>query len=70
MKKVTLLEVGPSDLNRQDPMVGGELLIRGIRYRILQVKPRKAPRSKWSSKNPGQQRGGWQVLVETLEETA
>ena len=70
MKKVTLLDLDEHDLNRHEPTVGTELLIRGVRYRVLQVKPRKAARSKWPGRNPGQQQGRWQVLVERLDETA
>ena len=68
-EKRDLLEVNEQHLDRQVPTVGRELVVRGIRYRVLQVKPRKARRPTWPRRNQGQSQGGWQVLVETLEET-
>ena len=69
MKKVTLLEVTPNDLNGQEPTVGTELAIQGIRYRVLQVKTRRARAPKWARRKPAESQEHWQVLVETMEET-
>ena len=69
MKKLTLLEVTLNELNNQEPAVGTELAIQGIRYRVLQVKTRSLRASKWRRRKPAESQEHWQVLVETMEET-
>ena len=67
MKTVSLLEVTRDALGSEQPAVGGELAIAGIRYRVLQVKPRKHRPSKWRRATAGDKPEKWQLLVETCD---
>jgi hypothetical protein len=47
MKRITLLEVAPEELGGQPTTPGSELVLRGIRYRVVQARTRVARVSKW-----------------------
>ena len=70
MKKLTLLEVTPDDLMDQQPTAGTEVLIAGVRYRVLNVKALKGRRSKWGGRPVEEQEERYQLLVEPLEGSA
>jgi len=68
MKSISLLEVTVEQLNGEQPTVGSEVVLRGVRYRVMNVKPPRDRSSKWGLKKTNDQEEKWQLLVEKVEE--
>ena len=67
MKNIELLEVTLEELGGEQPIAGSEVEIRGIRCRVLEVKPPKTPSSKWRRKPKDESEPKWHLLVENME---
>jgi hypothetical protein len=70
MKSVDLLDVSLDDLGNVPPTVGAEIVLSGVRYQVLHVKPPQA-RSPRPRKNSAAARSDlWRVLVRTVSDAA
>ena len=67
MKNIELIELTLEELGGKQPTAGSEVEIRGMRCRILEVKPPKIRSSKWRRKAEGAGERKWQLLVNKLE---
>ena len=66
MKSIELIEVTVEELGGERPTAGSEVEIRGIRCRILEVKPPKTRSSKWRRKPGVEGERKWRLLVEKM----
>jgi hypothetical protein len=64
---VALLEVTPEELGGQEPIVGGEILLGAIRYRILGAKPPKARPWRWKRRTAEDRQPTWQLVVQKVD---
>ena len=67
MKNIDLIAVTVEELGNTHPEIGTEIVIRGIRYRIQDVKPPKVRSGRWSRKTRVGEEGKWNLLVERLD---
>jgi len=67
MKNIELIELTLEELGGKQPTAGSEVEVRGMRCRILEVKPPKTRASNWRRKAEDEGERKWQLLVENLE---
>ena len=67
MKKVELIEVTLEELGGEQPTAGIEVPIRGVRYRIMEVKPPKTRSTKWRRRKPEDEEQKWRLLVKRVD---
>jgi hypothetical protein len=70
MKNVDLIEATVEELGGQQPLAGSEIVIRGIRYLIVEAKSPKAVSSRWKRKPVGNRPQTWKLLVERLDQSS
>lgn len=68
MRNVDLIEVTQEELASVTPAAGTEIVVRGVRYRVLNATPPKVRSSRWKGKRPGTQRQAWKLLVEKVDD--
>lgn len=67
MKNVDLIEVTQEELGSVTPAAGTEIVLRGIRYRVVNVTPPKIRSSRWKGTRSGTQQQTWKLLVQTID---
>jgi hypothetical protein len=70
VKNVDLVEVTQEELGNSAPAVGTELVIRGVRYRVLNASPPKVRSSRWRGKHPATPQQTWKLLLEAIDDLA
>jgi hypothetical protein len=64
MKNVDLIEVTLDELAGQQPIAGTEIVLRGVRYHIVNARPPRVVSGRWRRKAVGEAQRKWQLLVE------
>jgi hypothetical protein len=67
MKNVDLIEATLIELGGTEPAAGSEIVIHGVRYRVLEAKPPKVDFSRWRRKPQRDHAQKWKLLVEKVE---
>jgi hypothetical protein len=67
VKNIELMTVTAAELGNSDPSVGTEIVIRGARYCIVEVKAPKVRSVRWSKKAKSGDDRIWTLLVEKIE---
>lgn len=68
MKNIDLIAVTAEELGNTHPEVGTEIVVRGVRYRIQDVKPPKVRSRRWTRKTRTGDEDKWALLVERLDQ--
>jgi hypothetical protein len=67
VKNVDLIEVSQEELGNSAPAAGTEIVLRGVRYRVVNATPPRVRSSRWKSKRPGTHQQTWKLLVESVD---
>jgi hypothetical protein len=66
LKNVDLIGVTLDDLGGELPAVGTEVCLRGLRYRVVNVKPPKPRSPRWWGRPGHDYQPQWKLLVERV----
>ena len=70
LKNVDLIGVTLDELGGEPPAVGTEVCLRGMRYRVVNVKPPKARSPRWRGQAGHKDQPQWKLLVERVDESS